>query len=197
MTRVARARAQCIATLVVALAALGGWSNSAAAQRGGRGKVPIEERGRADQAPDNDRVALQRQIRQAFAQRVRKQLNLNDEQMRNLQQVNRKYDQQRRELVRTERESRVGLRTAMADTSGSEKARQAKVSQYMDQIVQAQHSRAELLANEQKELGGFLTPVQRAQFSAMRDQFNRRLQEVQQDSTGSGGGRRGAPPPEP
>ena len=184
-----------VTAAAAALVVAHGASTTAMAQRAVR-KLPPPPRPRAEQSPPDERAQLRRQVRQAWLQRVRTQLNLNDDQMRKLQQTNRKYDQQRAELLRTEREARLGMRTAMADTSGSEQARQARVSQYTDQLVQVQYRRAELLDSEQKELAGFLTPVQRAQYSAMRDQLNRRLQQLQQDSTAGGRGP-GSPPIEP
>ena len=186
----------------IALLALGagGVLNVAGAQRGARAKQP-RAAGRAGQ-PDrqeqrDDRQALQRQVRQAFSQAVRRRLNLNDEQMGKLQQVNRKYDVQRRELLRTERQARQGLAATTQDTTLPDATRQAKASQFMDQLVQSQRQRADLLDSEQKELSGFLTPVQRAQYSAMRERFNRRVQEIEQDSTAAAPGRRGGPPPTP
>jgi hypothetical protein len=187
-----------------ALALVAGGAANAGAQRAGRGN-PAGRAARAAQQDErkqqqeklDDRPALQRQVRQAFNQAVRRRLKLSDEQMRSLQQVNRKYDGQRRELLRSERTSRQGLAAAMQDTTVADQARQAKVSQYMDELVQANRRRADLLENEQKDLAGFLTPMQRAQFSAMRDRFNRRVQELDQDSTATASGRRGGPPPGP
>ena len=34
---------------------------------------------------------------------------------------------------------------------------------------------------EQKELGGFLTPLQRAKYQALHDQLNRRVQEMKKN----------------
>lgn len=190
--RLFKSELRVMATAVV-LVVVQGATTVALAQRVPR-KLQPPPRPRAEQAPPDERAALRKQVRQAWLQRVRTQLNLNDEQMRKLQQTNRKYDQQRAELLRTEREARLGMRSAMSDTSGSEQARQARVSQYTDQLVQAQYRRAQLLDSEQKELAEFLTPVQRAQYSAMRDQLNRQMQRLQQDSTAGGRGR-GVPPP--
>jgi hypothetical protein len=192
-----------LAAAAVTLAA-GGATNAVRAQRAGRGN-PAGRAARAAQQEErkqppekvDDRSALQRQVRQAFNQAVRRRLNLNDEQMRNLQRVNRKYDEQRRDLLRSERSSRQGLAATMRDTTIADQARQAKISQYMDELVQSNRRRADLLENEQKDLAGFMTPMQRAQFSAMRDRFNRRVQELDQDSTAAAPGRRGGPPPGP
>jgi len=190
--RISRAFAITVFALFTLFA--GGMLNVAGAQRGGRAKVP---RGEARGTQQEQRQALQRQVRQAFSRAVRRRLNLNDDQMNKLQEVNRKYDVQRRDLLRTEREARQGLAATMQDSTLPDATRQARASQFMDQLVQSQRRRADLLESEQKELAGFLTPVQRGQFSAMRERFNRQVQQLEQDSTAAGPGRRGGPPPVP
>jgi hypothetical protein len=66
---------------------------------------------------------------------------------------------------------------------------QATIARYMDDLVAAQHRRADILGNEQKELSGFLTPLQRAKYQALRERLTRTLQNVQR---GGASGRRGA-----
>lgn len=191
-------RRSILAAFVASLLVLGasGVTHDAGAQRPGRGKPGGRGAARMEKEEQrDDRPALQREVRKAFAQAVRRRLNLNDDQMRQLQQVNSKYDVQRRQLLRSERQTRQGLAAAMRDSTIPDKERQQKVSQYMDQLVQYSRQRADLLDGEQKDLAGFLSPMQRAQYSAMRDRFNRRLQEIEQDSTAAGG--RGGPPPPP
>jgi len=176
-----------VAVALLAVSA-GGVVNAAAAQRGGRAKAPRgEARGEGRGAQQEQRQALQRQVRQAFSEAVRRRLNLNDEQMAKLQEVNRKYDVQRRELLRTERQARQGLAATMQDSTLPDATRQARASQFMDQLVQSQRRRADLLEGEQKELAGFLTPVQRGQYSAMRERFNRQVQQLERDSTAAPG----------
>lgn len=140
--------------------------------RGGRAAVP-----RSAEAPV-PRPEMERQVRQAIAKAVRKQLKLSDDQMGKLQRTNGKFEQQQRQLLREEGEIRRNLRGAMEDTASREQ-NQPKISQYLDQLVQIQHRRADLLESEQKELSGFLTPMQRAQFLALRERITRRLQQAQ------------------
>jgi Spy/CpxP family protein refolding chaperone len=120
--------------------------------------------------------ALTRQIRQRFDAVVRKQLNLSDDQARQLTAAEARFQPQRNQLQRDERQARLALREALQDSSGTPD--QAKISRYMDQLVQAQHRRADLLEAEQKELGGFLTPLQRARYQGLHDQLNKRIQEL-------------------
>jgi Spy/CpxP family protein refolding chaperone len=134
--------------------------------------------------PAAQRQALEGRVRQALAGVVRKQLGLNDEQMQKLQRVDQKYDQERRAMLRGERQARQALRVAMQDSTPD----QAKIAHDMDDLVAAQHRRADILGNEQKELSGFLTPLQRAKYQALRERLTRTLQNVQR---GGAGARRG------
>jgi hypothetical protein len=147
------------------------------------------------QQPNPRRQALVRQVRQAFARVVRKQLDLSDEQMQSLQRVDTKYEQQRRALLRDERQARLDLQAAMADSAAAD---QSRIARQLDVLVESQRKRADMLGAEQKELSSFLTPLQRAKYFAIQERLNRRLQELAQgDSAGRRGGRAGRTPPAP
>jgi hypothetical protein len=143
----------------------------------------------SNQPPLGERALLQRQVRQAWAGAVRRQLNLNNEQMRTLNQVNTKYDRQRADIQRDERQARVALKSAMEDTTAADQ--NTRIEQQMNVLVQAQRRRADLFEAEQKELGGFLTPLQRSRFTILQENLARRLQQVQQTTAPAG------PPPPP
>jgi hypothetical protein len=161
------------------------------ARRPARAALKAERQAQKDsnQPPLGERALLQRQVRQAWAGRVRRQLNLNNEQMRTLNQVNTKYDRQRGEIVRDEMQARRGLKVAMDDTTAADQ--NARVEQQMNVLVQAQRRRADMFEAEQKELAGFLTPLQRARFTVMQENLARQLQQVQQNTAPPG-----PPPPE-
>jgi len=184
-----------IALVLLAFASIAGSASVVSAQ-GGESASATEARpprgARQGVRPQvqSDRQALQRRVRQAFAGVVRRQLNLDPSQMRTLQRVDQKYEHQRRAILRDEREARVNLKVAMQDSSAHPD--QDKISQYLDQIVHAQRRRADLLEAEQKEFGTFLSPMQRAQYFALKERVNRRLLELQRADTTGG---RGAPPP--
>lgn len=152
---------------------------------------PLARAGRAgQQQPNPRRQALQRQVREAYANVVRKQLNLNDEQMQSLQRVDTKFERQRRTLMRQERQTRFDLLAAMSDSTTPD---QTRIARQLDALIQAQRKRADLLEAEQNELSSFLTPLQRARYFALKERLNRRLQQLMQaDSSG----RRGGPPPQ-
>ena len=162
------------------VAALLAYVSAADAQRGARiGQRP------------NERQALQRRVADAFAGVVQRELKLERPQMQNLRRVEQKYEQQRRTIQREERQTRLNLITAMRDSAAPD---QSKIASYLDQLVQGQRKRAELLESEQKEFSGFLTPLQRAKYFALRERMNRRMQELRDDADSTGSGRRGVPP---
>ena len=149
------------------------------------------QRNDSAQPPLGERALLQRQVRQAWIGNVRRQLNLNNEQMRTLNQVNTKYDRQRLDIQRDERQARLGLKAAMEDTVAADQ--NARIEQQMNALVGAQRRRADLFENEQKELAGFLTPLQRARYSVMQERLQQRLQQLRQNQQAAPAG---PPPPE-
>src|SRR5689334_10761713 len=82
------------------------------------------------------------------------------------------------------REARLGLKAAMEDTTAADQ--NARVEQQMNLLVQAQRRRADLFENEQKELGGFLTPLQRARFTMLQERLAAQLQKLNRDATPEG-----------
>jgi len=148
---------------------------------------------RNDSAPPlGEQALLQRRVRQAWAGAVRKQLNLGNEQMRMLNQTNVKYERQRAEIQRDERQARLGLKAAMEDTTAADQ--NARIEQQMNALVGAQRRRADLFENEQKELAGFLTPLQRARYSVLQERLAQQLQRLRQNQQQDAPA--GPPPPE-
>ena len=142
----------------------------------------------AGQKPN--RRQLEDRARLALGVAVRRQLNLDDQKMRKLQETDAKFEPERRNLTRDEREARQALKSAMEDSASGD---QSKIDASMKRVLAIQHRRVELLEAEQKDLATFLTPKQRAQYFAIRERVMRRMAEMEQDD--AGGGRRGVPPP--
>jgi flagellar biosynthesis GTPase FlhF len=132
--------------------------------------------------------ALQKAVRQRFAEVVKTRLSLSDDQAQKLDATDQRFQRQRNQIGQEERASRQALAAALADSGSAQD--QTKISQYMDQLVQAQHKRADLLEQEQKELGTFLTPVQRAKFLGLREQLNATVKQLRQENRrGARGGK--------
>jgi hypothetical protein len=121
------------------------------------------------------RAQLEERLRQRLGVIVRQQLGLDDAQSRQLGEVSAKYERERRELARRERELRLQLRDEL---QGGDQANQDRVSRALDRMLDVQRERLEIVRREQKDLSAFLTPVQRAKYLVLQDQVRRRLEEA-------------------
>lgn len=151
------------------------------------GGVSVAAQQDSSSAPDTAGVApgaetparrqLEQQLRLRLGEVVRRQLQLTDQQYDQLQAVSRKYDTPRRDLNQRERYLRLSLR---AELQLGDKADQTKVGGYLDQLNDVQQSRLQVFREEQKDLAGFLTPVQRAKYAALQEQLRKRLTQMRQ-----------------
>ena len=132
-----------------------------------------------EQQLGGNRAQLERQFQQMLYQMTRRRVGLNDAQMNQLVPVNRRFETQRRDLQRQERQTRLALRDAMRDST---QADQGKISGYLDQLVQLQRQRVELFAQEQRDLAQFMTPLQRARYTALQEQVRRRVEQLRRQN---------------
>ncbi len=121
------------------------------------------------------RAALERQLGERTAQVLKRRLALTDAQMTRLQATNRQFEEQRRALFARERQTRVELRREILS---EDSANQSRVSQLLDQTLQLERQRLDLLQSEQRELAKFLTPVQRAKLLGFQTELRRRTQDM-------------------
>ena len=133
--------------------------------------------GQQSGAMETDRAALEQQVKARLGQMMKKQMGLTDAQMAKLQETNRKFDEKRRLLVDQERDVRMSLRDEMLSPDSS---RSSQVSGLLDRVIRVQRQRVDLLEQEQKELSGFLTPLQRAKYYGAEEQMRRRMQNMRQ-----------------
>jgi hypothetical protein len=146
---------------------------------------------RPDSAPPG-RQALEQRVRQRMASVVQQRLGLNADQMRRLGEVNRDMEAQRRLLNQQERDVRIGLR---AEVTRGDSANQDRVARYVDQLIDVQRRRIDLLSREQRALAAFMTPTQRAQYLAIQDQVRRRMEDMRGRPRRGAPARRANPPP--
>jgi len=125
--------------------------------------------------PAQNRAQLEQRFQQMLFQMTRRRVGLTDAQMNQLVPVNRRFEQQRRQLQRQERETRLSLRDAMRDTAQVD---QSRITGYLDKLVQLQHQRADLIEQEQRDLAQFMTPLQRARYTALQEQVRRRVEQL-------------------
>ena len=139
---------------------------------------------RAPEATAN-RPELEQQFRQRVAKLAQNRIGLTDAQMAQLEQSNARFAPQFNQVAAEERETRRQLRAEM--TSGGQ-PNQQHVSDLLDKSVQLQKQRIAIVETEQKDLARFMTPVQRARYIALQQQFRRRSQELARQNDGKGAG---------
>lgn len=155
------------------------------------GQPQAQAGARAQARAPQDRAQLEQQIRNRIANQLKNQLKLSDDQFSKLQATNKRFEEKRRLLVEQERDARMSMRDLMlaGDTTN-----QAKVSGALDKMMLIQRQRFELVEQEQKELAGYLTPMQRARYLGMQEQMRRRIDEFRAQGRGAAGaGARMAP----
>lgn len=163
----------------------------------GRGAGPQQAPPRPTMAGDSvrpNRANLEQQVRERIAKVTKEQLGLTDQQMAKLQATNKRFDEQRRLIVDQERDVRMSLRDEMLRPDS---ARQGQVAALLDRVIKTQRQRVDLAEQEQKELAGFLTPLQRARYFGLEQQIRQRVNQLRQAQMRQGqmpmgrGGRRG------
>ena len=159
-----------IATLIMLASA----STLAAQGRGARAQRPMPASPGGDSAAPN-RANLEQQVRQRIAAVVKQRLGLSDAQLTKLEETNQRYDDKRRLIVDQERDIRMALRDEMLRPDS---ARQGRVAELLDRVIKTQRQRVDVEEQEQKELAGFLTPLQRAKYFALEQQVRQRVTQM-------------------
>lgn len=124
--------------------------------------------------PNSGRPELEQQFRARLAKLAQARLGLTDAQMTQLIQSNSRFAPQLTQLGAQERETRQQLRFELT----SQQPNQQHVSDLLDASVRLQKQRIAVVEAEQKDLARFMTPVQRARYFALQQQFRRRAQEL-------------------
>jgi protein CpxP len=137
------------------------------------------------QGPPNERRAeLEQRFRERTGEIVKRRLGLTDDQMAKLQANTQNFEKQRADLMARERQTRMALRGQLLS---GDSANQNRVSQLLDQSIQLQRQRLDLLQSEQRELAKFLTPVQRAKFVGFQNEVRKRAQAMRAQQGRPGG----------
>jgi protein CpxP len=137
-----------------------------------------------------NRPALEQQFRERVARLAQQRIGLTDAQMTQLEQSNARYAPQLNRIVSQERETRRQLRMEMTATTPN----QQHVGALLDQSLQLQKQRIAVVEDEQRDLAKFMTPVQRARYIALQQEFRRRAQELSRQDGGQRGMGKGMRP---
>lgn len=147
---------------------------------GGLALGPLEA-----QVPEGPRaLRLRRELEQRFAEQLRTQLQLSDEQSTNVGAILSASAERRRDLEAGERQ----LRTALAgQLRPGIAANPDSLNRLLDGLAQTRVDYARVMQDEMKELATVLTPVQRGQLFLMRDRLLQRVQEMREQARLRGG----------
>src|SRR3989441_12089548 len=138
----------------------------------------------ADTSGDAEAEQLRQQIRERWNARVRQDLNLSDDQAAKLQGTERKFTQQRVELAQRQRTVNEALRGQLQPGVA---ANSDSVRKLMETRDRNRTALAEIDRNENREVSGYLTPVQQARYQMMRERLRRRIQEIREQRRARGG----------
>jgi hypothetical protein len=135
--------------------------------------APLRAQGGGDPTQRPLVQALQRRVLEV----VQRTLGASDDQMRQLVEVNRKYEGERRALNQKDREARQTIR---AEVLRDSLADQDQVASMLDALVDVQRQRLEVFAREQRDLAKFLTPVQRAKYATLQEGLRKKVEQLRQ-----------------
>ena len=111
---------------------------------------------------------LRRRVRERFAERVRQDLNLTNDQMRQLRGTVGKFGIRRRDLESRQRTLREALAGQLRPGLG---ASPDSVARLTDELMGLRVHYAESFRDEQAELARYLDPVQRARILVLRERL--------------------------
>lgn len=137
---------------------------------------------------------LRREFETRFAQQVRTQLGLTEEQAVRVNQILSQYAARRRQLEMEEQTHRVMLGRELRPGIA---ANHDSVSRAVDRIAEVRVLYMQAMQEELRELGTILDPVQRAQFFMLRDRVLQRAQELREQRVRAGRPPMGDPPRPP
>jgi periplasmic protein CpxP/Spy len=135
--------------------------------------APVRAQGAVD---DSQRPAVQA-LQRRMLEIVQRTLGASDDQMRQLADVNRRYQPERRELNQRDRQARQAIR---AEVLRDSLADQKLVARELDALVDVQRKRIEIFSSEQRDLARFLTPVQRAKYATLQEGLRRKIEQLRQ-----------------
>ena len=136
---------------------------------------------RAQTPPDTgdtpEVLQLQQRIRERWNERVRHDLNLTNDQAAKLQATEGRFLERRRDLARSQRGVGEALRNELQPGVA---ANSDSVRKLMDARQKNRAALAQLDQDEDREIAGYLNPVQHARYQAMREELRRRIQEIRE-----------------
>jgi len=129
-----------------------------------------------DSGVDHPRLEqLRRRVRERYAERVRQELNLTDDQMRRLRSTVGTYGAERRDMETRQRALRDAL---VQQLRPGVTASRDSVARLTDELMSLRVRYAESFRGEQAEMAKYLDPIQRAKVTVLRERLLNRAQEL-------------------
>ena len=135
--------------------------------------LAAQQPGDTDGGPPVQR--LRQQIRQRWNIQVRRQLDLTDDQAARLRATEERFFPQRRQIQQRQRAVLQGLHVQLQPGVAADPD---SVSKLMDARAHNRAAIAQLDREEEAEMAGYLSPVQRARYQLMRQRFQERIAEM-------------------
>lgn len=139
---------------------------------------PNAPRPRGDTA-EAERLRLQ--IEERFSQRVQEELKLTPDQATKLRASQERFGTRRRALGRQQMERRRALEGQMQPGVA---ANADSVRKLMDGMRAGRAEMLKIEQDEDQEMSGYMTPVQRARYQQMRERFMQRVNEMRMQRRG-------------
>ena len=137
---------------------------------------------------------LRAQIEAAFNDRVQQDLKLSSGQATKLRATQEKFGAQRRALMQQQQERRRALDDQMQPGVA---ANSDSVRKLMDGMRDGRAQLFRIEQDEDQEMSGYLTPVQRARYQEMRTRLMERVQQMRLERRDNRGMGQGMPQPRP
>jgi len=120
---------------------------------------------------------LRAQIEERFAQHVQQELRLTPDQATKLRASQERFGTRRRDLMRQQMERRRALQDQMQPGVA---ANADSVRKLMDGFQAGRADMLKIDQDEDREMAGYLTPVQRARYQEMRARLRQRVNEMRE-----------------
>jgi uncharacterized protein with von Willebrand factor type A (vWA) domain len=124
---------------------------------------------------------LRRQIEERFGARIQQELGLTVDQATKLRATQERFGERRRTLMRQQMNRRMALQGQMRP---GEAANADSVRKLMDGLQAGRGEMLKLDQDEDRDMAGYLTPVQRARYQMMRQRFLERVNEMREQRRG-------------
>ena len=134
---------------------------------------------------------LRQRVMQRWRMRVREELRLTDDQAGKMQATEDRFFQRRRDIMQRQRAVLEGLHNQLQPGVA---ANADSVRRLMDARERNRAAMLDVERDEDKELAGYLMPVQHARYQLMRQRLQERIAEMRRGRTMGPDGPRMGPP---